>query len=174
MGRRDWVGSTHKENRTSMAKKKGKMGHRHDLFDRRNLTDSNDQSYNVVAVLSRLQADSYQYFKVDSKPHKKWNKECVNLYKVITNTRHLLLKGEIDMAGLLEEFIDQFEHVERRMRQLLDHNSISEAHRQVYKNRTDSWLNAIFRFTVYATLLEAKRRRGGYEIGRESIDSSIW
>lgn len=111
---------------------------------------------------------------MDSKPHKKWNKECVNLYKVITNTRHLLLKGEVDMAGLLEEFIDQFEHVERRMRQLLDHNSISEAHRQVYKNHTDSWLNAIFRFTVYATLLEAKGRRGGYEIGRESIDSLIW
>lgn len=157
-----------------MAKKRGKIDHRHDLFDRRRRTTSSEQRYNTIAVLQRLQDDSYRYFDVDSKPFKKWNKECINLYKLLTKTSHLLLKDEIEIPELLEQFIDEFEHVERRLRQLLDHNSISDAHRQVYKNHTDSWLNAIFRFTVYATLLEAKGRRGGYEIGRESIDSLIW
>ena len=58
---------------------------------------------------------------------------------------------------LLEKFIIQFEHAERRLRQVLDENPVPESYQDSHTFQADFGLNALFRFAVNATLLEFKR-----------------
>ena len=59
---------------------------------------------------------------------------------------------------LLERFIVQFEHAERRFRQVLDEDPVPQPYHESKSFPTDFWLNALFRFAVNATLLEKERR----------------
>ena len=68
---------------------------------------------------------------------------------------HVKKKKTVD---LINQFIDQFEHEERRLRQLL-RKSKPKDERQNFKNATDFRLNSIFRFVIYALLLENRNKR---------------
>ncbi len=143
-----------------MAKKKSIMDYRHDIFDRYKSSTSIDQTYNASAAIGRLHDDCYQYFKEGSAPFRKWHTECNNLFNLLNKAPNLVHAKKNDAIDVLEEFINEFEHVERRLRQLLHHKSVPETDRQRLKNATDFWLNSAFRFAVYALLLEKRNKRG--------------
>lgn len=149
-----------------MARKKGLMSHKHDIFDRLELTTSVDQTYNAIAVICRLKDDAYQYFNEDSKSLKKWNEECNRLRQLFDKFSCSIREDKKKIVDLLEEFIEEFEHVERRLRQLLDHKGISESDRRDISNATTSWLDALLRFSVYALLLEYRGKHGKPQIIR--------
>lgn len=142
-----------------MARKKNNMKDRHDIFDRYKDSTSMEQSYNTIETIAQLQHDSWQYFKKDSKPFKRWHKACIALWRLINDASYSTHVKKKKTSDLLEQFICEFEHVERRFRQLLDKKSIPEAERQNFKNITDSRLNSIFRFAIYALLLESRNKR---------------
>ena len=141
-----------------MARKKSKMKDRHDIFDRYKYSTSKEQAYNANEMLCLLQHDSYRYFEKDSKPFKRWHKACIALWWLIADapySTHVKKKKTVD---LINQFIDQFEHEERRLRQLL-RKSKPKDERQNFKNATDFRLNSIFRFVIYALLLENRNKR---------------
>ena len=146
--------------------KKSVMDYRHDIFDRYKSSTSIDQTYNAIAAIGRVQNDCYRYFKKGSAPFRKWNTECNNLFNLLNKIPVLVRTEKKDAIDVLEEFISEFEHVERRLRQLLDHKSVPETARQGFKNDTDLWLNSAFRFAVYALLLEKRNKRGEVPIIR--------
>ena len=142
-----------------MARKKSNMKDRHDIFDRYKYSTSMKQGYNAREMMAQLQHDSYRYFKKDSKPFKRWHKACIALWWLINDasySTHVKKKKTVDLLG---KFIGEFEHVERRFRQMLDDKSIPESKRQNFKNATDFRLNSIFRFAIYALLLENRNKR---------------
>ena len=144
-----------------MARKKGRMAFSHDNFDRYKSSTSREQNYKAVTEIAWLQHDSHQYFKQDSGALKKWQKECIELYSLVNEFSFSMHVKEKSIADLLEGFIHEFEHVERRLRELLNHKSIPKLARQSYKDATDLRLNSCFRFAVYALLLDDRIKRKG-------------
>ncbi len=141
-----------------MARKKGLMGYRHGIFDRLETTTATDELYNARAVIGRLRHDAYQYFEEGSAQFEKWNKECLDLDGLLRKFSLPLQHGGEDSVVLLECFIVQFEHAERRFRQVLDEDPVPQPYHESKSFPTDFWLNALFRFAVNATLLEIERR----------------
>ena len=62
-----------------MARRKGIMKYKHDIFDRLEATTATDELYNARAVIGRLRDDAYQYFEKGSDQFEKWNEECLDL-----------------------------------------------------------------------------------------------
>ena len=142
-----------------MAKKKGLMKHKHDIFDRIKGTTSDAQIYDAHAVIGRLRDDGYKYFEKGSASFEKWEKECLTLNDIVRKFSHPEQKDPEKRIVLLEESIDQFEHAERRFRQVLAENPTPESYQESANFATDFWLGALFRFFVYAILLERKGKR---------------
>lgn len=140
----------------SMARKKGLMTYQHDIFDRLEDTTVSEQLYNAHAVIGRLRDNAYQYFEEGSTQFEKWDKECIDLDNHLRKFSRPLKKGEEVPIVLLEKFIVQFEHAERRLRQVLNENPIPECYQNSATFETDSWLNTLLRFAVYATLLDLR------------------
>ena len=141
-----------------MARRKGLMGYRHDIFDRLEATTATDELYNAHAVIGRLQNDAYRYFEKGSAQFEKWNKECLDLDCQLRKFSLPLQLGGEEPVVLLGRFIVQFEHAERRFREVLNEDPVPEPYHESKSFPTDFWLNALFRFAVNATLLEKKRR----------------
>lgn len=141
-----------------MARRKGVMKYRHDIFDRLEATTATHELCNAHAVIGRLQDDAYQYFKEGSDQFEKWNNECLDLDSRLRKFTLPLQYGGEEPVVLLEKFIVQFEHVERRFRQLLNEDPVPQPYHESKSFPTDFWLNALFRFAVNATLLEIERR----------------
>ena len=141
-----------------MARRKGIMKYKHDIFDRLEATTATDELYNARAVIGRLRDDAYQYFEKGSDQFEKWNEECLDLDCQLRSLLLPLQHGGEDPIVLLERFIVQFEHAERRFRQVLDEDPVPQPYHESKSFPTDFWLNAFFRFAVNATLLEKERR----------------
>ena len=134
------------------------MGYRHDISDRLEATTATHELYNAHAVIGRLRNDAYQYFKEGSAQFEKWNKECLDLDCQLRKFSLPLQLGGEEPVVLLERFIVQFEHAERRFREVLNEDPVPEPYHESKSFPTDFWLNALFRFAVNATLLEIERR----------------
>ncbi len=141
-----------------MPGRKGLMGYRHDISDRLEATTATHELYNAHAVIGRLRNDAYQYFKEGSAQFEKWNKECLDLDCQLRKFPLPLQLGGEEPVVLLERFIVQFEHAERRFREVLNEDPVPEPYHESKSFPTDFWLNALFRFAVNATLLEIERR----------------
>jgi len=155
-----------------MTRKKGRMAFSHDNFDRYKSSTSREQIYKATEEIAWLQHASHHYFRKDSGAFKKWQRECIKLYTLVSEFSFSMHVKKSSFADLLEEFIHEFEHVERRLRELLHHRSIPERVRQSYKDATDLRLNSCFRFAVYALLLDDRIKRTGevpYVIRTERI-----
>ena len=66
---------------------------------------------------------------------------------------------QVDAFAILEEFIESFEHTERRFRQILNIDSISDADREQIIEQTWNWFSVILRFAIYALVLEYRSSR---------------
>ena len=135
-----------------MAKKQSVMDYRHDIFDRLEDTTVSNQLYNAHAVIGRLKQDSYQHFNTGSGQFQKWNEECADLDEKLRKFSLPLKLGGEDPIVLLEKFISQFEHSERRFRQVLDEDPVPQPYHKSKSFLTDFWLDALLRFAVSATL----------------------
>ena len=134
------------------------MSYRHDIFDRLEATTATDELANARAVIGRLRNDAYQYFEEGSAQFEKWNKECLGLDCQLRKFSLSLQHGGEEPVVLLKSFIVQFEHAERRFREVLNEDPVPEPYHESKSCPTDSWLNALFRFAVNATMLEKERR----------------
>lgn len=141
-----------------MAKKNSLMASPHDGFDRYKCSKAREQAYQVTEAIGCLQSCCHRYFEKDSGPFKKWQKECISLYELFVKIPWFAHVKKEKNTSLLEKFFDAFEHAERHLRQL--HKSAPETDRRCLKNETDRLLNSIFRFVVYAVLLEARYKPG--------------
>lgn len=141
-----------------MAKKNSIMASSHDGFNRYKSSKAREQAYQVEETLAHLQSCCHRHFEKDTDPSNKWQKECIGLYKLFVKIPWSVHVKKEDNICMLEEFIDEFEHAERRLRQLI--RSVPETGQQDLKNKTNRLLNSIFRFAVYSVLQEARYRNG--------------
>lgn len=152
-----------------MARQKESIKSKLDLFDRLNSTTSVEQIRNSRSVVERLRDDRWRYFKEGSKSFDRWKEGCDELYQLINMFPASLHINGNDMDVVLEKFIEAFEHHERRFRQILQTKSIPDSSREQITTEVSFWFDALFRFAVYAILLEHQGKRGEEQIVRTKI-----
>ena len=156
-----------------MAKQNGVMKSKLDIYDRLNSTTSVIQLRNARGVVERLRDDRWQYFEEGCNAFNRWKEGCDELYKFINMIPASLHIDGRDMDVVLEKFIEAFEHHERRFRDMLEAKIIPDSSREQIATTVSFWFDALFRFSVYAILLEHQGKRGEEQIIRHKISIVI-
>lgn len=156
-----------------MAKRTGVMKSKLDIYDRLNSSTSVIQLRNARGVVERLRDDRWQYFEEGSNAFNRWRQGCDELYQFINLIPASLHIAGREMDAVLEKFIEAFEHHERRFREMLEANSIPDSSREQIVTTVSFWFDALFRFSVYAILLEHQGKRGEEQIIRHEISIVI-
>ena len=143
-----------------------------DVFDEFEFTSSNDHIYHTLGVIHRLKDEGSQYFANAPDQLERWEQGCKELCSFFNrlgshrdSRRHETEnRGEEFDAGAtaihaLRDFIDQFEHIECRIHQMLSSDELN-ANREEALEHVWVWLNILYRFATYsiiATFIDGKQ-----------------
>ncbi|MDE0078896.1 MAG: hypothetical protein OXO50_15355 [Caldilineaceae bacterium] len=124
------------------------------LFKQLKSSTAEEQIENARVAIELLKDEASRHFGEGSSPFSRWQRGCDELWVSVNG---FLAKSRVFQVGafaILEEFIESFEHTERRFRQILNIDSIPDADREQIIEQTWNWFSVILRFAVYALVLE--------------------
>ena len=123
-------------------------------------TTSADEIYNAIAVMQRIRNDGLTYFKENEVAGSRWARGCNDLISLINKFSYRLQVEKIDIAEVLWDFTEEFDHTEKRLHQLLYCDAITEDQRTQIIGNVWDLLSVALRFSVRGALLEHKGKRG--------------
>ena len=124
------------------------------LFKKLKSSTAEEQIGNATVAIDLLGDEADRHFEEGSEPFRRWQRGCDELWESVDGFLAKSRVFDVDTFDILEEFIDSFEHTERRFHQILYIDSISDADREPIIEQTWSWFSVILRFAIYALVLE--------------------
>ena len=124
------------------------------LFKQLRASTAEEQIDNATVAIELLKDEASRHFGEGSSPFSRWQRGCDELWMSVDGFLAKSRVFQVDVFAILEEFIDSFEHNERRFRQILDIDSIPDGDREQIIEQTWNWFSVILRFAVYALVLE--------------------
>lgn len=120
-----------------------------DVIGRFEARPSSEHLHNALAYVQRLKDDGRWLWDDGSSEWRRWKRGCSTLEQLI-HTLGLRSQNSEDLATVLREVIQEFEHSTYRMRQVL-HNADTSKNETLVDNR-GMWAEVAFRFIVYAVV----------------------
>ena len=104
-------------------------------------------AYDFLGMVQMIKDDSLKYFEEfkESNEKGKWETECNKLLDFMHYEYH-----SDDLLGKINQFIEKFEHAEKRMHQILYSSKIGDEKRDKYIDQLTTWMNIIFRTAIKA------------------------
>ncbi len=124
------------------------------LFKKLKSSTAEEQIENAIAAIDLLGDEADQHFEEGSEPFARWQRGCDELSMSVNEFLAKSRVFRVEAIDIVEEFIDNFEHTERRFHQILYVDSISDADREQIIEQTWNWFSIILRFAIYALVLE--------------------
>ena len=118
-----------------------------DVIDRFEGVPSSTHCYNALGAIERLKEDGAAFWDEDSPQLRRWREACTTLW-VFLNT--LGNRRYEDLATVLREFIQEFEHSTERMYQML--YSRDDPDEDPVIARTCHWFDLVYRLSTYALI----------------------
>ncbi len=135
-----------------------------DFFDEFESASSNDHVYHTIAIIGRLKDEGSQYFAEVPDQLERWERGCNELWDFFNQLGSLrdARKHEAESHGeefdadatsihALRDFIDQFEHIECRIHQMLFSGALKKNREEALEN-VWIWLNVLYRYATYAII----------------------
>ena len=124
------------------------------LFKKLKSSTAKEQIENAIAAIDLLGDEADQHFEEGSEAFARWQRGCDELSMPVNEFLAKSRVFKVEAIDILAEFIDNFEHTERRFHQILYVDSISYADREQIIKQTWNWFSIILRFAIYALVLE--------------------
>lgn len=130
-----------------------------DLFVLFEATSSNKHIHDALSAIQSLKDDGIRYLGDSSDPYDHWKRGCDELFDFISKD---MARKEVkdssqkidentELLTIFRKFINEFEHSEMRLHQILYSSSIGKNRNQFISNTWDG-LNIIYQFSIYAII----------------------
>ncbi len=122
-----------------------------DFLGRFEAQSSSTHVHNALGAIERLKDDGTKFWNQDSKQLSRWRESCTTLWTFLNTlgTRRDIEKQ--DLATVLREFIQEFEHSTWRMYQML-YGSVDDPDNDPALKQTLDWFDLVYKLSTYTLI----------------------
>ena len=122
-----------------------------DLVDRFEAKPSSTHVYQALGVIGRLRDEGANFWDEGANQLSRWRDSCTTLWRFLNTLGERRGIENQDLATVLREFIQEFEHSTFRMHQML-YGTLDDPDNDPALNQMLNWFDLVYKLSTYAVI----------------------